>query len=97
MKLSEWIENKKNELVTIGGFKSAELKRIDNCQVSATMTSSIFSFGEAKKEIDVNTEVEDFNRSKLGMNLIDAFEVTFNVVKSRCRKPESHRTYVKVV
>lgn len=97
MKLLEWIENKKKELITTGGFKSAEVKYIDNCKVSTNITQSIFDFGSTKK-IDIdNIEVEDFNRSELGRNLIDAFEVTFNVVKPRCRKPVSHRLYVKVI
>lgn len=95
MKLSDYIENKKNELVTVNGFKSAELKRLDNCQVSQFITSCIFTFG-AETKIDTSMEVEDFDRSTLGNNKIDCIEISFNVVKPRCRKPESYRTYVKI-
>lgn len=94
MKLSEYIENKKVELVAINGFKSAELKRLDNCQVSQLMTSSIFDFTVTK--IDTRIEIEEFNRQTLGNNKIDCIEITFNIVKPRCRKPESFRTYVKI-
>ena len=79
MKLSEYIENKKNELVTVEGFKSAELKRLDNCQISQFMTSSIFDF--TVKKIDTSIEVETFDRQTLGNNKIDCIEVVFNVVK----------------
>lgn len=94
MKLSEYIENKKVELVSVNGFKSAELKRLDNCQVSQFITSCIFDFTIHK--IDTEIEVEDFDRKTLGDNKIDCIEICFNVVKPRCRKPVSHSIYVKV-
>lgn len=94
MKLSEYIEKKKVELIAINKFKSAELKRLDNCQVSQFMISSIFDFTVTK--IDTAIEVEEFDRQTLGNTKIDCIEITFNVIKPRCRKPESLRTYVKI-
>lgn len=95
MKLSEFIENKKQELISVNGYKSAEFKSVDNCEISQFMTSSIFDFGQVKK-IDLETEVKDFERSTLGNNTIKAFEVWFNVIKPRCRKPETYRTYIAI-
>ena len=95
MKLSDYIEKKQNELVTVNGFKSAELKRLGNCQVSQIMTSSIIDFTIPK--IDTSIQVEEFNRQELGNNKIDCIEICFNVVKPRCRKPISHREYVKII
>jgi hypothetical protein len=94
MKLSEYIENKKVELVAVNKFKSVEFKRLDNCQVSQFMHSCILDFTDTK--IDTSIEVEEFDRTKLGNTKIDCIEITFNVVKPRCRKPESLRTYVKI-
>jgi hypothetical protein len=96
MKLNEWIENKKVELVNTNGFRSAELKRLNNCKISSVMTQHIFDFGE-KKIIDQNQEVEEVKRNEIGVNLIDVIEVTFNIVKPRCRKPESYNIYVKSI
>jgi hypothetical protein len=45
MRLSEFIENKKQELLN-SGYKSAEFKSVDNCEISQFMTSQIFDFGQ---------------------------------------------------
>lgn len=95
MILSEYIENKKVELASVNGFKSAEFKSLNKCEVSQFMTSCIFDFTNSK--IDTSIEVEDFDRQSLGNNKIDCIEICFNIVKPRCRKPESFRTYVKII
>ena len=92
MKLQTWIKNKEQQLVNENGFRSASLDGLNNCQISQFMTSTIFDFTNTK--IDTDIEITEVNRNTLGNQKIDAIEVTFDVVKPRCRKSSTYRLYV---
>lgn len=94
MLLNEWIENKRNELIEGKAYKSVNYLSVSNVDIERNMTSEIFDFN--RKEISMNTEVEDFIRSEL-VTKIKSLKVAFEVVKPRCRKPERLYLYVKVI
>ena len=96
MKLQEWVNNKCKELVDSKIFKNATLKRIDKCQISASITSSIFEIGYTEP-INMDIQIEEVNNRKELLEKIDALEVVFNVVKPRCRKPERYALFVKPI
>ncbi|HBF77164.1 MULTISPECIES: hypothetical protein [Clostridium] len=95
MLLKEWIENKKNELTESKAYKSVSFSHVSNVEIERNMTSEIFDLNR-KQEIPMDTEVKDFVRSELTTK-IQGLQITFEVVKPRCRKPEKLYLYVKVV
>lgn len=96
MKLKEWIDNKCKELIDSKIFKDATLRRIDKCQISANITSSIFEIGYVEP-INTDIQVEEVNNRKELLEKIDALEVVFDVIKPRCRKSERYTLYVKPI
>lgn len=96
MKLNEWIENKKNELLSNKTYKNVEFVEVDKVKISSCMTSEIFNIGMADESIDMEIDVGDFERKNI-VGKIDGLKVVFNVIKPRCRKPERLRLYVEIV
>ena len=96
MQLNQWIENKIKELLDNKAFKSVTFRDVDTCTVSSYMTGRIFYFGASKPQINMDINIEEFNRKEL-TGEIDALEVSFNVVKPRCRKSERFSLFVREV
>lgn len=94
MLLNEWIENKKSELVESKAYKSVDFLCVSNVEIERNMTSEIFDFN-GRKEISMNTEVEDFIKSELTTK-IKGLKITFEVIRPRCRKSERLHLYVRV-
>ncbi|EKS4345195.1 hypothetical protein QB607_003199 [Clostridium botulinum] len=94
MLLNKWIENKKNELIESKTYKSVDFLCASNVEIEKNMTSEIFDLN-GRKEISMNTEVEDFVRSELTTKT-NGLKITFEVIKPRHRKPERLYLYVKV-
>lgn len=95
MVLNEWIDNKLKELIASKVYKSVAFLGIDNVEIEKNMTSETFELN-GRKEIPMNIEIEEFTRSELTTR-IKGLKVTFEIVKPRCRKPETIRLYVKIV
>lgn len=95
MKLSEYIASTEKQLVASNGYKTAKYKSINDCEMSVNMIGTVFDF--SKKEYNMNQEVEEVIRKKLGASKIDAYQVAFDVVKPRCRKAEAVYGYVKPI
>ncbi|HEY5587506.1 MAG TPA: hypothetical protein VIK86_00965 [Candidatus Paceibacterota bacterium] len=95
MKLNEWVEDKKSELLENKTYKSVEFARVDKIKISSNMTSQCFNIGMADEKINMDIEVENFERNKI-VGEIAGVEITFNVIKPRCRKPERLRLCVKI-
>lgn len=95
MKLSEYIAKTEKQLVERGDYKTAKYNKIQDCEISFNMTGIVFDF--AKKEYDMNQEVEEVIKKTLGTKKINAYMVAFDVVKPRCRKPEAVYSYVKPI
>lgn len=94
MLLNEWVETKKSELIEGKTYKSVDFLCVSNVEIEKNMTSEIYDFSE-RKEISMNTKVEDFIRSELTTK-IKGLKITFEVIKPRCRKKERLNLYVKV-
>lgn len=97
MKLTDYIEKKKIELVEKEGFRKAELINIEKCKMSRNIISTIFDIGIGQEKTNTEIEIEEVDRSKLDDTKIDAIEVVFDVVKPRCRKPVRYSEYVREV
>ena len=95
MKLNEWIENKKNELLETKKYKSIEFIRVDIIEISKNMTSQCFNIGADDEKINLDTQVEDFERNLI-IGKIKGIEITFDVIKPRCRKSIKLRENVKI-
>lgn len=95
MKLNEWIENKKSELLESKTYKSIDFVRVDKIEISSNMTSQCFNIGMVDEKINMNVEVENFERNKI-VGKIDGLEITFDVIKPRCRKSQRLRLCVKL-
>lgn len=98
MKLGDYVESKKAELLK-GGYRQVELKRAEECKIGKHCTS-IMLF--TAKQIPLDAEVEEVDRSTLpdgyGDNsTVPGVQVTFEVVKPRCRKETWEYFYIKAV
>jgi hypothetical protein len=96
MKLNEWIENKKNELLLSKIYKSVEYDSVNKVEISLNMTSETFNIFAPCEKINTDIEVDNFQRNKI-VGKIEGLKVVFNVIKPRCRKPERLYTYVKIL
>lgn len=97
MTLSDWIENKKSELVEQNGFRSIELRSIEKCVLTRNSTKTIYDIGVSQDNINTDIQVKEVIRNELTDREVDGFEVVFDVVKPRCRKETRHRVYVMPV
>jgi len=98
MKLNEWIENKEEELVNNKTYKSVTFSSIDVCTMTPYSIGRIFSLCGDDEQANMEANVQQTSCKELyGEDKIDAFEVVFDVVKPRCRKPERLRLYVREI
>lgn len=101
MKLADYIESKKEELVR-DGYKSAKHKRATKESIEKDgylYMRSISIDSDYFKGVDLDMEVEEFtNADKSNMSdgeKITIISVDFDVVKPRCRKPVDYKAYVR--
>ena len=94
MKLNEYIEMKKEELLKNGmrsaKFQSAHEYEIGRCSITFLLFGS--------KEAEADAEVEEFDRTALADGeTVDSYGVSFAVIKPRCRKAVTETFYVKAL
>lgn len=93
MKLQEYIEKKEKELVA-EGMRSAKIRRYFDCEISRTSVS--FTLCVTTKPA-LDAEIKEINKKALSSDLVPAVSVDFDVVKPRCRKPETLSFYVQTI
>lgn len=104
MKLNEFVESKKEELLQ-EGFKSAKFvhahkenleRRHYGFGHSFTIDTDYFRGVSMDEEVDLFNEEQARDNMAVGDNL-PLIAVSFDVVKPRCRKAVSHTVYAKAI
>ena len=91
MNINEYIESKSKELVDNKTHKSVTFRSIDVCTMSPNSIGRMFSFCGDGEKANMELNVQSVSCKELHEK-IDVFEVVFDVVKPRCRKPERLRS-----
>ncbi|MDD4565719.1 MAG: hypothetical protein PHE79_09645 [Eubacteriales bacterium] len=94
MKLQDYVKIKENELIA-SGMRSVKYRRSYPVTFEPGCVSmSLFEACQAV--ISPDTEIEEVDRKSLP-GKVDGLDVTFDVVKPRCRKSSMESYYVKIV
>ena len=96
MNINEYIESKCKELADNKTYKSVTFRSIDVCTMSQNCIGRTFSLCGDDAKVNMETYVQPTSCKELHEE-ISAFEVVFDVIKPRCRKPERLRLYVREV
>jgi len=96
MKLNEWIEKEKDNLVESEKFKSVTFNRVEPCTLTSYSIGKTFNIGGDDEQTNMGINVQEVDRKEI-KDEINAIEVIFDVVKPRCRKSNRLSLYVQEV
>lgn len=105
MKLNEFIESKKEELLHEGykavDYKNAHMEKIERSQWggylhSFTIDTDYFRGVSLDKEVDIYNDEAVKSSMDIG-DSVPLVAVSFDVVKPRCRKAVSHTVYARAL
>lgn len=96
MKLQDYVEMKKQELLA-SGMRSAEFRSATKCEIGRHCVSfMLFTAETAPMDANVEEVTKEYRDTLTDRSdgMIDAYDVTFDVIKPRCRKTTMKSFYV---